>query len=166
MEMLNERELHFLDPRRLVGACESSRPDAVRISDTACPTKFTEITITKISAENSLIGTRLGWVLTLNGFLFASYGLTLTRARSSLHSFPQVLAVTGMLTSLIALIGVLAAYSAINAHKKRWNANRKRLYAVVPQPFSDVWPSLTGRVPSIGFCCTLFGVWLWLLIAG
>lgn len=128
--------------------------------------------ITKeIAAEHTLVTSRMTWNLSFQGFLFAGYGLAISRVASNdmsdlvyeaLSRFLRVLAVSGMITAASALIGILAAFTQINKLKRLWYQNNVELLKVGPQPFSGWLGSFAGRIPPLAIACVIIWAWYWL----
>ncbi len=77
--------------------------------------------------EDSLVHQRTSWFLTLNSFLFASVALVLSAdaekfafSRAELTAFLVILAVIGTVSSVVAFLGISAAYASTKAIKDTW----------------------------------------------
>lgn len=120
----------------------------------------------EIAAEHTLITTRMTWNLSFQGFLFAGYALAIGRLDSAaerarvIYNFINVISVAGILTASAALVGILAAFTQINAHKRFWFANHAALQTVGPRPFSHWFGGFLGRIPALVITATI--IWAWL----
>lgn len=131
---------------------------------------FLEFIAKEIAAEHSLVTARMTWNLSFQGFLFAGYALALSRLDSPgkpnlvIENFFDVLAFAGIMTSASCLLGVLAAFTQINALKRLWYKNHEALTKVGPRPFSHWLGGLAGRVPPIVITTVIIIAWVKLSI--
>ncbi len=93
-------------------------------------------------AEHNLINCRLTWFLTIQGFLFATYGLSIQKlaevqARSSsnlqigsvshLKNVLYIIPVIGLLISFLVMLSVYAAFLSLKRLKVIWDEEVKNL---------------------------------------
>jgi hypothetical protein len=117
-----------------------------------------------ITSENKHIELRFQWNLGLQGFLFASYAIAIGQSASAankqiIKGFADTIATVGMLSCGITVFGLYAAYRAINEQKMIWLSNEEELNKNSSAPFSEIWPSFIGRIPSIGITLTILWAW-------
>jgi hypothetical protein len=112
--------------------------------------------------EDSLVDSRLSWNLTVQGFLFAGYSVLAQKAFEtcsaektmgfgSLLRWMWALAALGMLISLVSLLGVLAANSAIRNVRKLWEKKHTKLIDLFP-PLTGGgvgWAEVVGMIPQL-----------------
>jgi hypothetical protein len=112
--------------------------------------------------ENAHIQNRIQWNLTLQGFLFASFALALGKDANPRVAVPfvRVVVMVGILSCLVTLLGLYAAYHSMNRSKKLWLANEAALAPKGARPFSDPWPSLLGRLPATLTMLVLLFAWV------
>jgi len=100
--------------------------------------------------EDSLVNSRLSWNLTVQGFLFAGYGVLAQKAFefcadgktpigpfNSLRSTMLVLGLLGVMISLTSFVGICAANMATRKVRKQWQAK------------IDASPKLKGLFPAL-----------------
>jgi ketosteroid isomerase-like protein len=94
--------------------------------------------------EDELINRRLSWNLTLQGFLFAAYGLVITKAdelKGHLGLLRYLLPMLGVAVSSMSLIGIYAAQDAIKGLNSWWGNITE---CVKDSPDILPFPGLTG----------------------
>jgi len=103
-----------------------------------------------IEREESLINRRIAWMLTFQGFLFATIALLANNQVSpSLRTNLEALsAIAGLLVGLLACIGVNAAYSSINNKLDTWGAPKRQ--ARISDELRDRLPPITSKHASSG----------------
>lgn len=126
---------------------------------------FLELITKEIAAEHTLVTARMTWNLSFQGFLFAGYGVALGRLGSTeklnpiVENFFDVLAFAGIMTAASSMLGILAAFTQINALKRLWYKNNEALAKVGPRPFSHWLGGLAGRVPPIAITTVIMVAW-------
>lgn len=117
-----------------------------------------------IETEHDLIKGRMGWNLTFQGFLFASYGVVLNEQAEKGHDkvaeFIQIIPSVGLVASLAALVGVSAAFNRINGLKRDWRLRKKELAPLGPQPFSGWVGDAVGRLPPLIITILVASAWI------
>jgi hypothetical protein len=93
--------------------------------------EFYSMVRSQIEHEDSLVNHRLTWLLMINGFLFSALGFSFAAEAtgldkgegfcSKINHARDGLAMLGFLSSLILLIGILAASASIHNLMKQWN---------------------------------------------
>ena len=137
----------------------------------------------QIEHEDALVNQRLTWFITFQGFLFTAYGFSMMAESSSLSSLAQAPAGSyarfmdnllwmrhgmvglGLLSSIVALVGVMAAYRAIKNNEREM----EQFPALSPSG-ARLFPRIIGAQTSnlMGILCgTLFpflsgGGWIFL----
>jgi len=103
-----------------------------------------------IEREESLINRRIAWMLTFQGFLFATIALLANNQVSpSLRTNLEALsAIAGLLVGLLACIGVNAAYSSINDKLDRWRKPERQ--KAISDELRDRLPPITSKHASSG----------------
>ena len=98
------------------------------IDDTLTDKQFYEFTRHQIEIEDHLLNYRVTWLLTMHTFLFASYGFSLsaesTKLTDTIKHARTGLALMGVISPLIVLIGILAAAYSLQDLIKGWQAGR------------------------------------------
>jgi hypothetical protein len=120
----------------------------------------------QIRREQELIQQRITWILTFQGFLFASYGVALQATNNNkivAADFLQALPIAGLVTAFSVLVGVLAAFRQVNAHKREWLAYEQEILLKAVKPFSDFWGSVSGRIPILAVPICIIYTWCKLL---
>lgn len=118
-----------------------------------------ERTRAKVLHEDDLVHQRMTWMITLHGLLFTAYGFSLSAEAGSLTSIGAAsvdqqtaylkfwqtvgtvrgaMVFVGIVSSVAALIGVIAAYRAIRDDEQKFNAFRQSHPELV-------YPSMIGR---------------------
>lgn len=142
----------------------------------------------KVEHEDDLVNHRLNWLLMLQGFLFSAYGFSLTAEASSLavrtaecQALPRLnsgpiadfegnlatlrhgLVLVGLLSSVIALAGVLAAFRAIRDDEASLapfprvsSSSRPLLPLVIGTRSANAF----GMVCGSGMPLLVFGAWI------
>lgn len=118
----------------------------------------------QISHEENLINNRLTWMLTFQGFLFASLAL-MTNNQTSLESLRRwllcVIPFTGALVAFVTFLGICAAYRSIDKHKKECEPLIKHY----PMPGGGKCASKLGRFTSKSIPWILIVAWIsWILV--
>ncbi|NEU77979.1 hypothetical protein [Nostoc sp. UIC 10630] len=121
---------------------------------------FYEYTVRQIEREQGLINTRLSWMLTFQGFLFASIALVVNKDTepSVRLVFRNVIPAIGIAVALLALVGVHAAALSSNGIKAKWN--QRGGFQQYPPTFGSPTISLLGRVTSYGIPTSVVLAWL------
>lgn len=101
-----------------------------------------KFTLRHIEREENLINRRIAWMLTFQGFLFATIALLANKdvdpfLRANLEALS---AIAGLMVGVLAYIGVLAAYSSIGAKLGAWESEKRQ---------KDIAPELRDRLPAI-----------------
>jgi len=108
-----------------------------------------------VKHEDELINRRMSWNLTLQGFLFAAYGVTVqVLSKATEHMIIAVLVLLYVIPALGAVVaflgwrGVKAAQTAIEGLCKRWEWVAQRfdgeLVALLPEMVGGGEPKATG----------------------
>jgi hypothetical protein len=114
-----------------------------------------------IMDEANLINARLTWLLTIQGFLFASYGLIASSERPWFHEALNVmryLSVFGMAVSVVAFVSIRAARLAANSLCKQWDG------LAHTEKFKKRMPSIRGgghrQAHFLGYAAPVFIPWM------
>jgi hypothetical protein len=124
---------------------------------------FYEYTIRQIEREQGLVNNRLSWMLTFQGFLFASIALVANKDTESATRlvFRNVIPAIGIAVALLALVGIHAAALSSNEIKAKWK--QRDGFHYYPPAFGTRTVSLLGRVTSYGIPTSVILAWLLLL---
>ena len=121
----------------------------------------------QIEREDSLINTRITWMLTFEGFLFAALALVANKENIGTAVYKVLkyaLPLMGIAVGMLAFLGVQAALSALEVLKNRWDPEKFKGY---PQPFGGPRPHAFGALYSQGLPLVVIVTWatifLWLL---
>jgi hypothetical protein len=118
-----------------------------------------------IEREENLVNRRIAWMLTFQGFLFATIALLANNSvdaklRTNLEF---LLPATGCIVGLLALVGVHAAYSSINEKLGKWDKEGKK---DIPSDILKKLPEITsngasfgGKLLSYGLPLLFFVIW-------
>lgn len=109
-----------------------------------------------IQNENAVLGQRLIWTLTLQGFLFASYFFT---GSDQVERVKYVLPLLGAATALSSLLGVLFAHIAMNRAIAAFDRLQKREGIEDVRPGSRFPFILTVLTPHFFLPISLLCVW-------
>ncbi len=121
---------------------------------------ITSILAEKIRHEETLINSRLTWMLTFQGFLFATIALVADDSKSpKIHTaILDVVPLVGAIVAVLTLLGVWAAYLAIgqarNPYKSDLRNNEKVGFG------GKGWAKLLGRINSLGIPFVVVISWL------
>ena len=167
----------------------SSQPTATTetggwMADELNDVKFFELTRAQVEHEDSLIHYRVTWLLTLQGFLFAAYGLSLG-AESTLRAIkgnhpeenidPYLLAISharigfammSFLSSIALLIGIAAAAYSILYLARCWDKRTVTAKDAYPQVIGATFPGFgpfAGLIPTYILPLLSSFVWIWLV---
>jgi hypothetical protein len=124
--------------------------------------EYREALAKEIAAENALIGSRMGWNLTFQGFLFTGFALAVGKV--SAHVLLVVLPCAGILAAISALIGLRAAFEQISVLEKSWDDHGGDLAKWGPKPFSDHRRDRRGRIPPYMMSLIIILAWVALLL--
>ena len=110
--------------------------------------------------EADLINARLTWLLTIQGFLFGTYGLIVASQKPWVPwalSVLRWLSGFGAALSILAFVSILAARLAANALCEKWeNLPHSRT-------FTDLMPKIRGGghplAPMLGYTAAMFIPW-------
>jgi len=114
-----------------------------------------------VAHEEEMINRRLSWMLTLQGFLYAAVGL------ADGNSLQNAISGVGILTSFVTLLGVVAAYAAID--HVREEAASKEAAADEAKPLknpsfgSTRWPKWLGRTNAYALPAIVALSWMYIL---
>ncbi len=133
----------------------------------------------QIEHEDGLVNQRLLWMLAFSGFLFASFGYSLSAeatlvtaengdplgiegALESIHWMRQAICIAGIGVGLSALFGAFAAFLAIGNAVVRFDVpNTGSFYDF---PTGQKFSSITGVVAGMAFPSITICVWLFMLL--
>ena len=120
---------------------------------------FYDIAVRQLERELSLINNRISWMLTFQGFLFATIALVANKNTEQAIRivFRNVIPTIGIVVAFLALIGVHAAHLSIKSIKTRWKQNLD--YLEYSQAFGTSISSILGRVPSYGIPISIIIAW-------
>jgi hypothetical protein len=131
-----------------------------------------------VKHEDELINRRLSWNLTLQGFLFAAYGVSVqvlsnpnstAQLRQHLKPLPCVFPAVGGLVAVLVLLSVMAAQASIEGLKVQWRGIASQIedgvLEMLPgltgagQRFANKW----GKMPQAGIPAVITVAWVVLL---
>jgi hypothetical protein len=110
----------------------------------------------QIEREDGLINTRISWLLTFEGFLFAAFGIMSKEPSSIQSKILWLIPIAGFSMSFLAMLGINAAISALNNLKKQWEGN----FCGYIQPFGNDNEHKSAVTYSRGIPILLMGIWL------
>jgi hypothetical protein len=121
---------------------------------------FYEYTVRQIEREQGLVNNRLSWMLTFQGFLFASIALVLNKdtAPSVRLVFRGVIPGIGIAVALLALVGVHAAALSSSEIKAKWK--QRDGFQQYPPTFGTPTISRLGRITSYGIPISVIVAWI------
>lgn len=124
---------------------------------------FYEYTVRQIEREQGLVNNRLSWMLTFQGFLFASIALVVNKDTEPAIRlvFRNVMPTIGIAVALLALIGIHAAALSSSEIKAKWK--QRDGFQHYPPTFGTRTISLLGRITSYGIPISVVLAWLLLL---
>ncbi len=118
----------------------------------------------QIEREDGLISTRVGWMLTFEGFLFAALALISNKPDTDVAVYWAMrcaLPIVGILVGVMALFAVNAALRALEELKLMWV---KGEFAGLPPPYGgDVNHSTAARYAK-GLPFLMIVAWSWILV--
>jgi hypothetical protein len=112
-----------------------------------------------VKDEEILINTRLTWMLTFQGLLFAALGLADERSQLAFSAFSSVLPWIGIAVAALTFIGVLAAYGTIDYARKKIDDVRKKKQPSEPDFGAMGWRKWLGRTNSLGVPVVIVIAW-------
>ncbi len=118
----------------------------------------------QIAHEEALINHRMTWMLTIQGFLFATLALLAKSDSTTIGEESQrimnvlldAIPVLGFLIAFFAFLGMYAAYTSIDHHKKVSGKEVDKNY-----PGGNVMASVLGRIVSMSIPGTIASTWLY-----
>ncbi len=118
----------------------------------------------QIAHEEALINHRMTWMLTIQGFLFATLAIlarsdgsvTGDESRRIMSVLFDAIPVLGFLIAFFAFLGMFAAYTSIDHHKKVSGKEVNKNY-----PGGNVMASVLGRIVSMSIPGTIALTWLY-----
>jgi hypothetical protein len=128
-----------------------------------------------VKHEDELINRRQSWNLTLQGFLFAAYGVILQVATnpksdpSVIVHFKQLVYVfpaLGALVGIQVLVSIYAAQAAIGGLKKQWKTISRRINCSSRELFPELTggsrrsANMLGKIPQLGIPGVIFIAWM------
>lgn len=136
--------------------------------------------------EHDLLNQRLTWNLTIQGFLFVTYGYCVQKlaeiqvgengvhldlvekshAMIQLREMVRVVPPVGLLLSIVLGFAVLSAYAALKRLRKDWNEKLEHLEPYLPNPAGADVAALTrfGIITPISIPIIFTGAWLAILL--
>jgi hypothetical protein len=106
----------------------------------------------KIRHEENLINTRLTWMLTFQGFLFAAASLAADESRAAIR---EVVPLVGIAVAALSLLGLAAAYGTIDVARREHGGGH----------FGGMgWRRIFGRTNSLGIPVAVVIAWVALLL--
>jgi hypothetical protein len=135
-------------PQIRPGAKTQAIREGVTVTSHSEPDSAQEVLRETIRHEENLINTRLTWMLTFQGFLFAATSLATDQSRTAIL---DVVPWVGILVSGLSFLGVAAAYGTIDAARK----------TCAGAAFGGVsWRKAFGRTNSLGIPVVIVIAWL------
>jgi hypothetical protein len=134
------------------------------------PEKLFADYIRQIEAEDRLIGVRVQWTLTFQGFLFASFGLSAQQSSSGLATkFLTAAPVLGVVTAALGFVGALAAQLAANRKRSQWlltslQADTATTTAKRPWFTSNDLQWHISAAATLGFPASIIAFWAWIIV--
>lgn len=129
----------------------------------------------KVLHEDHWIQQRIGWLLTINGFLFAGFGALVSIGTNpdsaeptkevvseTLMTIPAVGFGLAILTLAAVMTATVARRGALGEWEKLVSAEERRIY---PSPRATGRALWVGGAASGGVCVLLAFTWLWAWIA-
>jgi hypothetical protein len=120
---------------------------------------YYEYVVHQVERENSLVDTRLNWMLTIQGLLFAA--LALLAGNDTDPDIRDMLTFllpwTGILLSVISFLGVAGASFALLGLKTDWEKSDD--YGKAPLPYGKPLAFCLGLIPRL--CLPLLFLWAW-----
>jgi hypothetical protein len=112
-----------------------------------------------IEKEVDLVNNRLSWMLSFQGFLFASISIVTSKeSEATLRTFLRdAFSFAGIAVAVLTLIGVYASALQRDSLKRQWT-NLK--YQGFPPLSSNPLISTMGRITSFGIPITIITVWI------
>ena len=80
-----------------------------------------------IQHENDLINSRMGWMITLQGLLFAALGASINRQSGENTFFLKLIPLIGLFSSLLTAWGIFTAQLAIARLQGWWEKHEEKL---------------------------------------
>lgn len=121
--------------------------------------EFYDYAVRQLERELNLINHRISWMLTFQGFLFATIALVANQnADQAIRAvFRNVIPAIGIAVAFLALIGVHAAYLSIKDIKT--TLKQKLGYWEYAPAFGTPTSSVLGKVPSYGIPISIVTAW-------
>lgn len=122
----------------------------------------------RISHEEALINSRLTWMLTFQGFLFASLALASDDSTNEAlrDTLLQVIPLLGAVVAALALLGVIAAYLAIGQARLHFESeiggDDRRDFGGKSDFGGKTWARWLGRINSVGLPVVVLITWTFL----
>lgn len=112
-----------------------------------------------IEKEIDLVNNRLSWMLTFQGFLFASLSIVTSKeVDASLRAtLRDAFSYAGVIVSALTLLGLYASALQRDSLKRQWT---KLGHKGFPELSSKAQISAMGRITSFGIPLTIIVVWI------
>lgn len=123
-----------------------------------------EVLSHQIEREDGLINTRITWMLTFEGFLFAALALVANDNSDPTIQLilKYVLPIVGSAVAFLALLAISAAFSALEDLRKRWDQTK---YPNYPRPFGNENEHASGATYCKGVPIVIIVFWAVVLLA-
>lgn len=130
--------------------------------------KYYEYVAHQIEREDGLINTRINWMLTFEGILFASLAFVADKEKVRAEvciALKYVLPMLGILVGLLALLAVNGAVSALQELKGLWTIEKFPIhYHLYPRPYGAHWNHNCGVYYSQGLPLSIITAWICILV--
>ncbi|MDX1955185.1 MAG: hypothetical protein SFU20_06590 [Chitinophagaceae bacterium] len=131
-----------------------------------CDLQIAEYHRNLIAAEQTLINNRMTWMMTFQGFLFATYAVAMNKENdvntSELIFF--IIPLAGMFMAFFSIFGLIAAHFAIDGIKAKFN--KLNLEGGLVAPFSKSWTAILGRIGAFSFPIVIIITWIVIFFKG
>ncbi|MEO0975093.1 MAG: hypothetical protein AAFX85_18550 [Pseudomonadota bacterium] len=137
----------------------SPTPDDDTPRDGAANWKLYETLVDQLKREESLTNQRLSWMLTTQGFLFASMAIG-AREKETLGVFLKVIPVVGVTIAFAGLLGLVAATLSRRQYKRIYLQTFGDRREAFPRPFAEGLAQWFGTLAAWGIPIVLISGWV------
>lgn len=115
--------------------------------------QFYDYIVGHLKREHGLANSRMTWMLTSQGFLFAAFGVINSKTASLepdlLYALNVAIPSVGIAVSVAALIGILGTNTAVSYYRKAWDSQPDKVWARFPLPSGDKIPHALGLFSTL-----------------
>jgi len=126
--------------------------------------QFYDYIVGHLKREHGLANSRMTWMLTSQGFLFAAFGVINSKTDSLkpdlLYALKVAIPSVGITVGVAAIIGILGTNTAVSYYRKAWDSQPDKVWARFPLPSGDKIPHALGLFSTLIIPLIICFAWL------